>query len=100
MASMVLALEAYLAERTELVLAGSSEAVAPLLRRARTGYHPHLFISHASGEPANEALMPPLQGKSGSGGAIAYVCRAFACQRPTSDSDTMATQLAATRTGE
>ncbi len=97
MASMVLALEAYLAERTELVLSGSREEVVPLLHRARASYHPHLFVSHASGERKSEELMPPLVAKSALDGATAYVCRAFSCQRPTSDPDSMAAQLGGTR---
>ena len=99
MASMVLALEAYLAERTELVLAGSREEIAPLLHRARASYHPHLFVSHASGEASSEETMPPLAGKNAQGGATAYVCRAFTCQRPTTDPELMAKQLGSNRRG-
>jgi len=97
MVRMLLALDAYLGERTELVLAGPLAETLPLLREARSGYHPDLFISYAPGDPESLSLIPSLEGKESGAEAIAYVCRGFACRRPTGDPSEMRAQLALRR---
>ncbi len=97
MTRMVLVLDAYLGDRTELVLAGRLKEVLPLLQEARASYNPDLFISHASPDRNSEDLLPALAGRVSLDGATAYVCRAFSCQQPTRDPATMLKELGGTR---
>jgi uncharacterized protein YyaL (SSP411 family) len=85
---MLLAVDAFVGERVELVLAGASAdpAVRAFLRDARSGYLPQLTVAHAPSGPDRiraEALLPSLVGKGDVEAPTAYVCRGFVCRRPT-----------------
>jgi len=67
-----------------------------LLKVARSGFRPNQVIA-VSADPATSAV--PLLHDRGrvDGAATAYLCRGFACQRPTTDPDELAGQLEAAR---
>ncbi len=93
--SMQLALDAYLGERVELVLAATDDGprVQAMVYAARGGYHPDLIIALASGNANAAKVLPILDGKVEQGAATAYVCRAFACRMPTTDLSVMTNDL-------
>jgi len=56
-------------------------------------YRPDLVVAAGEGEAA--AVVPLLAGRERlDGRAAAYVCRRFVCQRPVSEPDALASQLA------
>jgi uncharacterized protein YyaL (SSP411 family) len=68
----------------EVVLAGPADGAAALGRAVAQVYLPNRMIVHASQAPA--LLAPLLAGKGAvDGRAAAWVCRAFACERPETD---------------
>jgi uncharacterized protein YyaL (SSP411 family) len=96
---MLLAVDAFLGERVELVLAGESSdpAVRAFLRDARSGYLPVLTVAHAPSTEDRlraEALLPALVGKGDVEAPTAYVCRGFICRRPTQGRAEMLEDLA------
>lgn len=67
-----------------------------LLAAAREGYRPNQVIA-LSADPASSAV-PLLQDRAMvEGAATAYLCRGFACQRPTTDPAELSRQLEAAR---
>ncbi len=85
MARLLLVLDAWTSERVELVLAAPPVERDAWLHRARGGYQPDLFVSAVVDDPRSRQLLPPLEGKVALDGPTAYVCRGFACRRPSLD---------------
>ncbi len=85
------ALDLWLARPTEIVLAGDTDGA---LARALAGvYLPNRVIARADGAPP--LLKALTDGKTAlDGKPAAYVCRAFACQRPETDPAALAATLA------
>ncbi len=87
LAHLLQTLDAWFADRVELVLAGEDRALARdwAWRARRGGYLSDLAISYRpagkAGITAEESL-PPLEGKESGGAMTAYVCRGFACRQP------------------
>ncbi len=104
LATMLLALDAWLSERVQLVLAGDAldPRTGALVAAARSGFHPGLTISLAPAADVGDAaaaLLSPVQGKhpQPGGAPAAYVCRGFVCRRPAHDPQAMAQDLGLTR---
>ncbi len=97
LASMVLGLDRALGETEELVLTGPPPAAMALRDRVRAFFAPDLFISYADGDPNTLRVMPVLAGKEATGHLTAYVCRDFSCRLPTSDADSVLSQLGLSR---
>jgi uncharacterized protein YyaL (SSP411 family) len=89
---MLLALDGWLGSRTELVLAGGHDEVRPLLRAARRGYHPELYVAHAAG-PDAARFLPSVAGKESADGPLAWICRDFSCRRPTASVESLRVEL-------
>ena len=53
-------------------------------------YRPQVALAPAVSEDDG---VPLLEGRTGNGGTLAYVCRGFVCELPTSDKDALARQL-------
>jgi uncharacterized protein YyaL (SSP411 family) len=85
----------------EVVVAGDPEAedTCEMLTALRTGFFPNttvLLRPTGSAEAPILRLNPLLEGKENRGGkAVAYVCRDFACDEPTTDAREMARMLGA-----
>jgi hypothetical protein len=90
--NMLVALDAWLSDRTELVIASTDpKELWRWACAARRDYRPDLVVLGLHGEP--ESDFPLLQGKVAAGGrTTAYVCRGFACESPV---DTVEAMLAA-----
>ncbi len=86
---LLVALDAALSKPKQIVLAGSAEAVAPLLREVHRAFLPHKVILFADGAGSGKGQQwleerlefirsaGPVAGK-----AAAYVCENFTCQAP------------------
>ena len=95
-AQWLCALEFSLSRPPEIAIIGDRQATATqtLLDVAQTGYRPHQVVACTPPARINSAI-PLLQDRPAlNGQATAYVCRDFACQRPTTDPDTLKQQLA------
>jgi hypothetical protein len=82
----------------EIAIVGdpADEDTKELIEVARTGFRPNQVIA-VSADPATSAV-PLVEGRQRlDGAATAYLCRGFACQRPTTDPDELADQLEAAR---
>ena len=82
----------------EIAIVGDPAAddTRALLAAARAGFRPHRVIA-LSPDPASSAV-PLLHDREAIGGAAtAYLCRDFACQRPTTEPAQLAAQLEAAR---
>jgi len=82
----------------EIAIVGdpANDDTQALLKVARTGFRPNRVIA-LSADPAASAV-PLLHDRERiDGAATGYLCRGFACQRPTSDSHELASQLEAAR---
>ncbi len=92
-ANLLCALDLYLCRPTEIVIAGADSGA--LLDVVDGIYLPNrVLIRAASTAPAGLApLVAGKVGTVGSAGATAYVCRDFACQRPTADPTELAVLL-------
>jgi uncharacterized protein len=79
-------------EPIEIALAGSVEALAPMLEVARAGYRPFQVI--ALGDGSADAPVPLLRNRNQiDGKGTAYVCRRFSCQAPVTEPQELANQL-------
>jgi len=98
MATMLLAVDAWFAERIEVVIAHpTGESTAEWVRRARRDFHPDLVVLALEDGSAGEdlrRLAPALEGKASEGRATAFVCRGFACRRPQTDVEAWVRELA------
>ncbi len=82
----------------EIAIVGdpAAEDTGALLAMARDGFRPNQVIA-VSADPAGSAV-PLLHDRLMlDGAATAYLCRGFACQRPTTDPTELASQLKAAR---
>lgn len=82
----------------EVAIVGDPEAedTKALIAVARSGFRPAQVIA-VSADPAASAV-PLLHDRAAiDGAATAYLCRGFACQRPTTDPAELASQLEAAR---
>ena len=82
----------------EIAIVGdpAEEDTKALLKVARDGFRPSQVIAVAA-DPTASAI-PLLHDRERLGGAAtAYLCRGFACQRPTTEPDELASQLEAAR---
>ena len=82
----------------EIAIVGdpADEDTRALLKVAREGFRPNQVIAIAA-DPSASAV-PLLHDRAMlDGKATAYLCRGFACQRPTTDPDELASQLEAAR---
>jgi uncharacterized protein len=93
---LALAADALVDGAASVTLAGSREAVSPLVEAARTVYAPTCAFAWKAPEAPVPALMretflgrEPVDGR-----AAAYVCRHFACEPPVSDAAVLAQRLA------
>ncbi len=94
---MLAALSAYQAGVGQVVVVAPDPGVAaPLLAVVGRSYLPFSVLVRATpGSPALERAVPGLAAMRPAGsGAMAYVCRDFACQEPTGDPHRLAQQLA------
>jgi len=68
----------------------------PMLRLVRSAYRPNLVVAAASGATSGDAAssVPLLADRPAvDGQATAYLCRQFACERPVTSVDDLATLL-------
>jgi len=82
----------------EIAIVGdpTEEDTKALLKVAQAGFRPSQVIAVAA-DPTASAV-PLLHDRERLGGAAtAYLCRGFACQRPTTEPDELASQLEAAR---
>jgi hypothetical protein len=89
------ALDFALSNPKEIAIVGEqgSDGAQALLAVIRTGYRPHQVVALAA--PDRPSAIPLLLDRSAiNGRATAYVCVRFACQRPTTDPQTLADQVA------
>ena len=87
-AHLLQALDFHLSPTREVALAGPE--TAPLEAVVRAEFRPHIVV--AGGEPDG---VPLLEGRTDvDGRAAAYVCERFACQRPVTDPEDLASLLA------
>ncbi len=94
-AQWLVALDFALGSPKEIAIVGDarSDDTQALLDVIRTGYRPHQVV--ALGTPDRTSAIPLLLDRSAIGEqATAYVCVRFACQRPTTDPQILAKQLA------
>jgi uncharacterized protein YyaL (SSP411 family) len=87
--------EAALAGPLQVAVAGPPAVGADLLRVARLGTSPGLVV--VAGPPDLPAVPLLAQRPLVDGQAAAYVCRGFVCDRPTTDSSTLAGAVRAVR---
>ncbi len=82
----------------EIAIVGdpTAEDTRALLKVARDGFRPRQVIAVAA-DPAVSAVPLLHDRRRLDGAATAYLCRDFACQRPTTDPDELAGQLEAAR---
>ena len=86
-AHLLQALDFHLSPTREVALAGAE--TAPLEAVVRAEFRPHIVV--AGGAPDG---VPLLQGRTDvDGRAAAYVCERFACQRPVTDPEDLASLL-------
>jgi len=99
LSEMLLALEFHLdaAKQIVIVAPGSWENAEPLLAVLRSRFVPNRVLAAVGEGEELQALqqrIPSLEGKRALGGrTTAYVCRAWVCDRPTSDPEVFASQL-------
>ncbi len=83
-----------------IVAASAREQAQPLLAKLRSAFIPNrVLVVATEGEDlkSQARLLPLLEGKvARAGGATAYVCERRVCERPTSDPDVFAAQIAKT----
>ncbi|NTU62169.1 MAG: thioredoxin domain-containing protein [Chloroflexi bacterium] len=94
-AQWLIALDFALGNPKEIAIVGEkqSSGVQALLDVIRAGYRPHQVV--ALGAPDRSSAIPLLLDRSAiDKRATAYVCVRFVCQRPTSDPQALAAQLA------
>ena len=86
------ALDTYLSESREVVIVadGTPDAPLPLLRRLASVYQPSSVVVSQTSADRPPPDWPVFAGRTAiDGQPTAYVCRNYACQLPTTDSDTM-----------
>ncbi len=91
------ALDSYLSESKEVVIVTGSQSsdARPMLRRIASDYHAGAVVVAAPESDAERSDWPIFRGRSATDGKpTAYVCRSYACRLPTTDADTMMTELA------
>ncbi|MGD8485487.1 MAG: hypothetical protein PVH07_02500 [Chloroflexota bacterium] len=85
----------------EIAIVGEPEAedTRALLAVARTGFRPNRVVAVAADPEAS--AVPLLHGRTAiDGAATAYLCRDFACRRPTTEPAELAGQLEAARSSQ
>jgi uncharacterized protein YyaL (SSP411 family) len=88
-------LDGYLAPSQEIVIAGepNDTGTQALLAEVRRHFLPHAVLAWKA--PAEESVLPLLQGRTLVGGkAAAYVCENYACKLPVTDAAALAKLLA------
>ncbi|MBI5362777.1 MAG: thioredoxin domain-containing protein [Planctomycetes bacterium] len=92
---LVLALDFLATQPREVVLSGALEArdTQLLLRAVRTTFEPARVVALAD-ERSDAELTPLVRDRGAQGPARAFVCRDYACQRPTDDPAVLRQQLA------
>ncbi|MBF5044536.1 thioredoxin domain-containing protein [Aggregicoccus sp. 17bor-14] len=96
---LLLAADSFLDGAAELTLAGSREAVAPLLATANRTYAPTVALGLKDpSAPVSALLREGLEGRDPvHGRAAAYLCRHFACEPPVLEPAELAARLASVR---
>jgi uncharacterized protein YyaL (SSP411 family) len=93
----LIALDFLLGPTKEIVLAGSSQALAPLRREVFRSFLPNKVVLTRPADAADanlpETLRPLLAGKTPSGEAAVYVCERGVCHAPLTTSQELLTAL-------
>jgi hypothetical protein len=88
------ALDFHLARVREVAIVGDGEDADALLKTVRGAYRPHLVLAGGPGAAAADARVPLLRERPlVDGRAAAYVCEAFVCRAPVTDSTELAEAL-------
>jgi uncharacterized protein YyaL (SSP411 family) len=91
-------LDFYLSDHKEAVIvtAPGSDSPAEMLRRLASTHLANAIVVSTSEDAADASLWPVFQGRTVvEGKPTAYVCRNYACQLPTTNPDTMMSQVLA-----
>ena len=89
-------LDFYLSNHKEAVIVTSSGSNGPgeMLKRLASAYHTSAIVISAPQDAADASPWPVFQGRSAiDDKPTAYICRNYACQLPTTDPDTMMSQV-------
>jgi uncharacterized protein YyaL (SSP411 family) len=90
-ASMLLALEDYLAAPQIVIVRGAAAAIRPWQRELNTGFAPQRWMLAV---PADAAGLPPaLASKPAADQPIAYLCRGTQCSAPIDSLSTLLAEL-------
>ena len=93
---LAISVDLAVAEPAQVVLAGASDdpRLGALRRVVGAAFLPRAAVLWAAADSPLAGRVPELAAMAAAGKPTAYVCRGFVCDRPTSDPETLAAQVA------